>query len=184
MKTTISIAGAIAVAIIMSGCATPASQNHVPFRVTSDPSGCPVEVNGVHVGGTPTTIQLGLSKHWVGLFYAPDGWGYGNETYNVTCFPPPDSTEPLTSQTKIIVPSMTPKGADLYFNLRLRPVNAAQPIDLNQRGKSEVIIKDERDKEPDASTYQKMQELRKMKSEGLISDDEYEAKRTKLLNEL
>lgn len=180
MKTTFAMLGALVLAAFVSGCATPASQNHVSFNVTSDPPGCPVEVNGVHNGNTPTTIGLGLSKHWVGLMYSPDGWGYGNQIYNVTCFPPPDSSEPLTSQTKVISPAMTPKGADLYFNLRLRHTNPTTPVDITHHGKSEIVVKDEKE----ASVAAKMRQLKEMKTEGLISEEEYESKRKQLLEEL
>jgi len=180
MKATLTTLGALLLAAFVSGCATPASQNLISFNVTSDPSGCPVEVNGVHSGDTPTTIRLGLSKHWVGLMYSPDGWGYGNEVYHVTCFPPPDATEPLTSQTKVITPSMTPRGADLYFNLRLRHTKPTTPVDITHHGKSEVIVKDEKKQ----SVAAKMRQLKEMKDEGLISQEEYETKRKQLLDEL
>ena len=181
MKTLTTTLGALILAGFVSGCATPASRNHVAFNVTSDPSGCPVEVNGVHSGDTPTTIHLGLSKHWVGLMYSPDGWGYGNEVYQVTCFPPPDSKEPLTSQTKVITPSMTPKGADLYFNLRLRPVTPTASVDIRHEGKSEVVVKEE---PKDASVAAKMRQLKQMMDEGLISQEAYDAKRKQLLDQL
>jgi predicted PilT family ATPase len=72
----------------------------------------------------------------------------------------------------------------LYFNLRLRPVNADQHIDINQRGKSELVIKDERGKAQGSSAYEKMQELQKLKDDGLISEEEYNAKRSNLLKDL
>jgi hypothetical protein len=180
MKTTIAKLGALSLAALISGCATPSSENRVSFNVTSDPTDCPVEVNGIHLGNTPTTLELGLSKHWVGLMYASDGWGYGNETYHITCFPPPDTTEPLTSQTKVITPSMTPKGGDLYFNLRLRQTNPITPIDITHRGKSEIIVKDERN----ASVAEKIRQLQGLKDEGLISQEEFDAKRKQLLEDL
>lgn len=181
MKMLLNVIAALVLGAVVSGCATPASQNLVSFKVTSDPSGCPVEVNGVHSGNTPTTLRIGLSKHWVGLMYSPDGWGYGNEVYHVTCFPPPDSTEPLTSQTKVITPSMTPKGADIYFNLRLRPVTPTQSIDIKHDGKSEITVKEEAE---DASVAAKMRQLKQLKDEGLISQEEYDTKRKKILDQM
>jgi hypothetical protein len=183
MKTIRLLLGVLTTALLISGCATPASQNHVPFKVTSDPVGCPVEVNGIYSGDTPTTIKLGLSKHWVGLMYSSDGWGYGNEVYNITCLPPTETAELLTSQTKVIAPSMTPKGADIHFNLRLRHVTPTQTIDINQRGKSEVIIKDDSDKKVDDSAYEKMEELKKMKDAGLITEDEYNSEKKEILED-
>ena len=117
-------------AIMCSGCAT---KMMIPYKVTSVPSGAPVEVNGVHMGETPTQIQLGTSKHWVGVCVAPGGWAYGNETYNVTAYPPPDSKDSLRSQTKIVRPQETPQGGALFFDLRLESVRPTQPIEIREK---------------------------------------------------
>lgn len=102
----------------------------VPYKVTSIPIDAPVEVNGIHMGNTPTQIQLGTSKSWAGVCVAPGGWAYGNERYNVTVFPPIDSTNTLYSQTKVIMPQMTPQGGDLFFDLRLEGVRPTQPFEF------------------------------------------------------
>ena len=64
-------------AFILAGCATTARDNKIEFRVKSDPPGCPVEVNGVNMGLTPTSIYLGMSRFWVGIANSSDGWDYG-----------------------------------------------------------------------------------------------------------
>lgn len=112
------------------GCAT---KLMVPFKVTGIPSGVPVEVNGVSMGITPTDIQLGTSKHWVGVAVAPGGWAYGNESYDVTAYPSPEATGPLRSQTKRVMPQMTPQGGSLFFDLRLEDVYPTQPIEIHQK---------------------------------------------------
>lgn len=184
MNQLLSIGGTITFCAFMVGCSSPASRNLVPFNVTSDPSGCSVEVNGIQQGKTPTSIRLGFSKRWVGVLNSTTGYDYGLQTYNVTCFPPSYSTEPLTSQTKTITPSMTPTGADLHFDLRLRPVNPTQPIEIIQKGKSEPVNKNEPSQTSDISALKKLQDLKKMKDEGLITDEEYNSKKAKILNEL
>ncbi|MFH1674815.1 MAG: PEGA domain-containing protein [Pseudomonadota bacterium] len=118
------------VALLGTGCAT---RIMVPYKVTSAPSGAPVEVNGVHKGDTPTEIQLGTSKRWVGVCVAPGGWAYGNETYSVTAYPPAGSTGPLRSQTKMVRPQETLQGGALFFDLRLESVMPTQPIEIRER---------------------------------------------------
>ena len=115
---------------LFGGCATKVM---VPYKVTSVPSGAPIEVNGVKVGETPAQIQLGTSKRWVGVAIAPGGWAYGNEMYNVTAFPPPDSNEPLRSQTKIVRPQDTLQGGELFFDLRLESIRPTQPVEIRVR---------------------------------------------------
>jgi len=170
----------LVMAVALTGCATSARSNKIAFGVRSDPSGCPVEVNGINMGETPTTIHLGASKHWVGLFNSPDGWEYGGQMYHVTCFPPPNAKGPLTSQTKVISPGMIPKGGDLFFNLRLRPVNPAQPIQIETKGKEEITIKTERAED----ARDRLRKLKALLDDGLITKDEYDSKRQEILKSL
>jgi hypothetical protein len=119
----------IAISILLcSGCG--AKRTMISCRVTSDPSGASIDVNGVNIGNTPTTIELRTTKTWVGLVNSPDGWQYGNETYEVTAYPPPHSKEKVVSQTIRIKPSMTPHGCKIFFQLGLEPVYPAQPVQL------------------------------------------------------
>ena len=107
-----------------------ASRIKVPFEVTSNPSNAPVDVNGVYAGDTPTTVTLSTTKRWVGAYYAPGGWDYGDETYTVTVCPPLRSVEKLHCHTKNIKPSMTLEGGRLFFDLRLEPVHPTQPVEI------------------------------------------------------
>ena len=116
--------------LICSGCA---SRKMVPYNVESIPSGAPVEVNGAYMGDTPTTITLGTVRHWVGVLNAPGGWAYGNETYEVKVYPPKNSTQTLRSQTKRIMPQMTPMGGNLLFDLRLENVLPTQPVTIEMK---------------------------------------------------
>lgn len=172
------IFGCCLVLLACVGCATTARDNRVAFKVRSDPPGCPVEVNGINMGTTPTTIQLGVSKRWVGFAYSSDGWDYGQEAYQVTCFPPPDWHEALVSQTKLIQPGMAPETAELYFNLRLRPYVPPQQIQIDRQGKEEITVKTDVPQD-EASRLRKLKHLL---NEGLISEDEYESKRQDILN--
>lgn len=166
--------------LILTGCATTARDNKIEFRVKSDPAGCPVEVNGINMGATPTNIYLGMSRFWVGLAFSSDGWDYGNETYQVTCFPPPDSREQLVSQSKLVQPKMTPQGADLYFNLRLRPYVPTQPIDIQKHGTEEITIRQEGSTE----TGERLKKLQKLRDDGLITEEEFKKKRDEILKAL
>ena len=116
--------------ILGTGCAT---QIWVPYQVTSVPPGARVEVNGNHLGETPTEIKLSTSKRWVGVAVAPGGWTYGNESYMVTAYPPPESKDPLRSQTKIVRPQESLQGGRLFFDLRLESVYPTQPVEIRQK---------------------------------------------------
>lgn len=167
-------------AILLTGCATSAQSNQISVAVRSDPTGCPVEVNGIYMGQTPTTIYLGVSKHWVGLLNSPNGWGYGKQSYRITCFPPPNAKEELISQTKVISPGMIPNGGDLYFNLRLHPVTPAQRIQIDKEGKEEIIIKTEKVEDIRA----RLRRLKSLLDSELITKNEYESKKQEILESL
>ena len=171
----------LSVILLGSGCAS--RRVNVPFKITSDPSDCPIEVNGVQSGKTPTSLTLSFSKGWVGVVNAPGGWAVDNPQYIVECFPPKGSIERLVSQTKIITPNMTPSGANIHFDLSLRPVRPTQPIEIKQiRGKDD--FRQEGLTSTSQSVHSKMKQLKAMLDEGLISEDEYNVKRIELLDEL
>ncbi len=120
----------------MFGCAT---ATKVTYKVVSEPPKAPIDVNGVSMGETPTTITLDCIKRWVGLLYSPDGWAYVSGKYEVIAFPPKGSHG--ESQTKNIDPcqwrgSGAPK---LQFDLGLEKVAPTQKIiikkDTPVRGK-------------------------------------------------
>jgi hypothetical protein len=119
----------LSASLLLTGCAT---STLVEYKVISDPAGAPVDVNDVSTGITPCTITLQYTSRWVGLAEAPGGWAKGNETYVVTCFPPPNSKERLFSQKKIVEPSTTPQGGQLLFDLHLDVVGPQQRIDIRQ----------------------------------------------------
>ena len=180
LKSTIPILSALLLAFALQGCAAP--DNGVPFLVKSNPLGCNVEVNGVFMGTTPTTIQLGVTKRWVGILQSKDGWGYGNESYVVTCLPPPNGSEGLTSQQRTVSPGMTPHGGELFFDLKL---DAVTPVSRQQV----VIIQKpdhapEPQKESTGDLSKKLKELESLKQQKLISEDEYKALRAKILSEV
>lgn len=174
-------------AIFFTGCATSARSNRITFHVTSDPTGCPVEVNGMNMGTTPTDIQLGASKRWVGILNSPDGWEFGRETYQVTCFPPPDAREQLTSQSKSVSPGMMPEGGNLYFNLRLTPVTPKQSVEIKSDIRKDVVIQDKTttpSTETNTDSAERLRKLKKLKDDQLITEQEYEQKRQAILKEL
>lgn len=130
MKRTFTTV-AVCVLGVVGGCA---NTTKVTFDVDSEPTGGRVEVNGVSKGTTPTQIVLGVTRRWVGLLRASDGWGVDEpQVYVVKVFPPSGSSERLFSQTKMINPSQTPEGGALFFDLRLEPVRPTQPIEIQSR---------------------------------------------------
>ena len=108
--------------LLLIGCA---SSQDIPFKVTSDPSGAPVEVNGVRAGETPTSIR------WVGLAVAPGGWEYDDKVYNVHIFPPPrySGEEELMSQNRRVRPASMPDGGKIHADLSLEPRAPTQRIE-------------------------------------------------------
>lgn len=121
----------VSVLFVIGGCS---HHKMFTYHVESEPSGGLVEINGVYIGETPTTIELGDNKVWVGILYAPGGWRSGQTPYNVTVYPPKgEAGNGLTSQTKMIVPGTTADGATLYYDLRLTAVQAVQRIEITEK---------------------------------------------------
>jgi hypothetical protein len=101
-------------ALFTIGCT---AELRIPYTVRSNPPGALVGVNGTYTAVTPTRLTLGISKTWVGLLRAPDGWEYGDETYTVTVLPPPQATAPLKSVTTVVSPRESLQGGELVFDL-------------------------------------------------------------------
>lgn len=101
----------------------------VPFQIESIPAGAPVDVNGVNLGNTPTTITLQVSENYNGLLNG-GLWIPGNESYNVTVYPPASSTAGLFAQTKVIQPRTAPNGGKVVFDMRLDSVRPKERVDL------------------------------------------------------
>lgn len=160
------------IAIILSanivGCAT---ANMVPFKVDSVPPGAQVDVNGVTLGHTPTEIQLQCSKRWVGVAVAPGGWAYDNAVYDVTVYPA--KKLPGLSQTKRVNACQVkdPPGY-LSFDLDLDSVAPRQRIDLEIN--SDVST-------PNPSVEENLRSLKRLRDQGILTEDEYREKVDKAL---
>lgn len=171
----------IVILLSTMGCST---TQYVEYRVKSEPPNCPIELNGVLQGNTPTNIQVRWNRKWVGLANSPDGYSLGG-VYEVTCFPPTNSTMNLVSQTKRIMPENNPNGADLFFNLTLSPVAPFQTIDITDRraGDDSLTENDEKNRSK-IMAVERMKQIKQLKDGGFISQDEYEIKRKEILNAL
>lgn len=103
----------------------------VPVQIDSVPQGCPVDVDGINRGNTPTTVSFTVSQAYSGLLKG-DYWYSTNTVPNVvTVYPPPGSGAGLMSQTKTIMPGNLTDGAGkVFFDLRLDSVQPKQRIDL------------------------------------------------------
>lgn len=103
----------------------------VPVQIDSAPQGCPVDVDGVNRGNTPTTVSFTVSQAYSGLLNG-DYWYSTNTVPNVvTVYPPPGNGAGLMSQTKAIMPGSLNDGAGrVFFDLRLDSVQPKQRIDL------------------------------------------------------
>jgi hypothetical protein len=167
----------LVVSILTFGCST---MKMVPFHITSEPTGCPIEVNGIASGETPTTITLGASRYWVGLLYGKGGYSYYQNTYQVTCLPQKNATEELISQTKTINPAMTLEGAKIHFDLSLQPINPLQRIEI-QSPKGKKSSQDNEKTNTDPET--KLKKLNKMRDDKIITEEEYQKKRKQILQE-
>lgn len=138
---------------------------HVNVKVTSNPPGCPVEVNGSRAGTTPTILKLQVGKAWVGVASVPGGWAYGKQLYEVSVLPPDGGPRGLNLQTKRIQPGLSPKGSTMHFELRSRPGPSAQPT-----GAQELDVR--------------LRKLKKLFDEGLIDQQDYDRQRKVILSDL
>lgn len=62
--------------------------------------------------------------------------------------------------------------------------NAAQPIDIQSRSKESAATKDERDDAHADDATARMQQLKRLQDQGLITDEEYQRKRDEILKSL
>jgi len=91
--------------LLLTGCF--AQQVWVYYSVTSDPTNCSVEANGVFLGKTPCDIKLAYSERWVGLAVAPGGWQRGEESYDVVCSPDSQNSAFYRQASKLIKPALS-----------------------------------------------------------------------------
>jgi hypothetical protein len=119
----------VIVLIVLSGCTHRVVT--VPVQIDSVPQGCPVDVDGINRGNTPTTVSFTVSQAYSGLLTG-DYWYSTNTVPNVvTVYPPPGNGAGLMSQTKSIMPGNLTDGAGkVFFDLRLDSVQPKQRIDL------------------------------------------------------
>jgi hypothetical protein len=112
-----------ALCLVLVACA-PASalRKTVPYLIRSEPPGALIHIDGEAAGTTPATITFFVSRWWVGLWYSPDGWRYGDEAYTVTALPPLETAEGLKAETQVVRPSQHPQGSELFFDLRPPPL--------------------------------------------------------------
>lgn len=121
----------VASSLFVTGCV---SYVKVPYQVTSIPSGAAVEINGVLMGNTPTQLTLETRKEWVGVAFAPGGWAYGNDRYEITAYPPANANKDSYPQTKTIIPAQNARagGGAIFFDFR-RPLPPEQQILFRNR---------------------------------------------------
>jgi hypothetical protein len=103
----------------------------IPVQIDSIPQGCPVDVDGINYGSTPTTVSFTVSQAYSGLLNG-DNWYSTNTVPNVvTVYPPHKGGRGLMSQSKTIMPGNLTDGAGrVFFDLRLDAVQPKQRIDL------------------------------------------------------
>jgi hypothetical protein len=141
-------------------------------KVISEPAGAQVDVNGISMGNTPTEVSMSCAKTWVGLMNSPDGWAYGNATYEITVYP--SSANPGYSQTKHINPCQW-KGDHppvISFNLGLEKVTPTQKIEVNG---NEAPQSDPQKEE--------LADLKKLRDQGILSEAEYKEKVLKVIEQ-
>lgn len=144
---------------LLTGCA---SSNMVPIEVESSPPGARIDVNGAAFGTTPTTIELGCNKRWVGVMSAPDGWAYSG-AYQVTAYPA--SGQEGLSQTKTINPcQIQTKPGHMHFDLGLDAVSPRQRVDVNVTTIEKSSVSDT------------LMALKKLRDQGVLSEQEYRQK--------
>ncbi|MDH3973288.1 MAG: SHOCT domain-containing protein [Deltaproteobacteria bacterium] len=159
--------------IIMFGCLLTfgcASAKKVPYNVTSYPPKSQIDVNGVSMGETPTTIILECNKKWVGVMNAPGGWMNASGKYEVKAYPPKNFQG--QTQSKQIDPCQW-KGtgnAALKFDLGLESVTPKQQIEITTKSLDN-----------DGKTEEAIKALKTLRDQGIISDEEYRVKVRKIV---
>ena len=157
----------ILAATIMSGCA---SSNMIPFSIDSKPPGAHVDVNGVAMGVTPTSIQLSCTKRWVGIAVAPGGWAYDSAEYEIEVYP--SEGNPGMTQTKTVkaCQARNIRSPGITFDLRLDRFAPRQRVDVRIGSNGEK-------KSASRKLEETLETLSDLHNRGVLTDSEYQAKR-------
>ena len=147
--------------VFFIGCA---STSMMRVRVESIPSGAQVDVNGINMGNSPTEVDMGCPRTWVGVMNSPEGWAYGSANYEITVYP--STTNPGYSQTKNINPCQWRGGTPpvIRFDLGLEKVTPTQKVEI----KNKPAYSD--------SQTETLRTLKKLRDQGLLSEAEYKEK--------
>lgn len=152
-------------AFALSACATVGKSGRT-IDITSAPGGAAVLASGVEIGRTPLTIHPDevFPPRFVGLGYRAAG----------TLTVQKEGCEPNSRQVNDAV-----LREDIHVRLQCAPGVAAKPTMAAPAGMPAT----EADKGT-RSAGQRLREVEKLKSEGLINDDEYRRLRRRILDEI
>jgi hypothetical protein len=168
-ETMIKTAGMIlSASILLYGCAGSSANHQKPANVTSNPSGAEVYADGKKLGVTPLRYKLykAFPASWKDAMYQ----AHGVLTVKL------DDCNDFTLEINDYILS-NPVHAELECNMPGKSISSA--TDTQEKNKSMVApaVK------PVGVTEQRLKELEGLYSKGVITKDEYNATRERILSE-
>lgn len=125
----------LCLSLVLFGCGT--TNQIASVNVTSEPSEANIDVNGVYRGKTPLTLQIPLVRSWIGLANSADGYGYINQDYQFTAYPPQGVQGGF--QKKLLAAKDMAQGAAVHFQFGVvtnQPI-IEQRIELDRRPRNQ-----------------------------------------------
>lgn len=169
----------LAVALVMSSCATILTGTTQRVTIDSTPPGADIIVDGRIMGTTPAKIRLdrelnafiddGKDIRLEKEGYAPDGYYLGTDIEPVTIL---NVICPLGFALDAVTGAVMKYDSD-YYNFKLYPVNAGpaaynSPVPPSDNGEDD---------------YEKLMKLVELYEEGMITEEEFEAEKAKIFED-
>jgi hypothetical protein len=152
-----------AVLLIASGCATMIRGTEEPLSITSEPPGAMVQVSDGQKGTTPCQIKLKRNQS-VMIRYTKDG--YEPEALSVF---------PTLAGAGVILGGVIDYGTGAVYSLTPNPAHVIlKPVKAQSTPQVQEV-------QPKQSVVEQLDELDKMKKEGKITKEEYQALRERLI---
>jgi len=169
----------VCVLIPLSGCATIVSGPDEKIIFDSSPSGARVDANGIEIGWTPFSRELSRSEEY-SVVFSKDGYkdktAIIENSLNPWCFGNIIFGGIIGAIVDACTGSINQLSPD-HLSLTLDPIPQLPIPDKPD-------VEGESDMDHDAKLMGQLSNLKKLRDQGVLSEDEYQFKREKLVDQL
>lgn len=180
LVTTVS---ALTLAAFVAGCCSIIHGTRQEIGVSSNPTGAMVFVNGAQKGTTPVTLDLkrnssqkirveldGYQPYEISLTKSVSGWVWGNIVFGGLIGLAIDAIDGAIYKIK---------PENIQANL-LASAGAALKVEMTKGAPEDA----EKIGQMEKTTAEKLKELKELKDDGILTEEEYETKRKALVDQL